>query len=63
MVFINSEKRPREYAAEICALKTREERREALDKVPDKYKDWVAFYVTTSFSIKKHRRMRGHSTP
>lgn len=63
MVFISCEKRPREYAAEIIALKTRQERKEALDKVPAKYKDWVASYVTTSFSIKKHSRIRGHSTP
>jgi len=63
MVFLKLEKRPREYAAEICDLKTREERRAALDKVPDKYKDWVASYVTISFSIKKQRRIKGHSTP
>jgi hypothetical protein len=31
--------RPRHYAAEILALKTREERREALSKVPPDYQE------------------------
>tara|TARA_R100000773_G_scaffold22815_1_gene20099 strand:- start:10266 stop:10421 length:156 start_codon:yes stop_codon:yes gene_type:complete len=49
---MQQEKRPRQYAAEIMALKTRAERREALDKVPDKYKDWVADLVKSAFSLK-----------
>ena len=48
-----SEKRPRHYAEEIMALKTRQERRDALDKVPDKYKDWVADYVKSAYSLRR----------
>lgn len=47
------EKWPRQYAAEIMALKTRQERRDALDKVPEKYKDWVADLVKSAYSLKK----------
>lgn len=42
-------KRPRHYAAEIIAIKTREERRAALAKVPEHLRDWVEFYVKDSF--------------
>tara|TARA_R100000426_G_C4795774_1_gene100535 strand:+ start:634 stop:795 length:162 start_codon:yes stop_codon:yes gene_type:complete len=48
-----SEKRPRHYAAEIMALKTRQERRDALDKVPEKYKDWVADLVKSAYSLRR----------
>ena len=48
-----SEKRPRHYAEEIMALQTRQERRDALDKVPDKYKDWVADLVKSAYSLKR----------
>ena len=50
------EKRPRHYIAEIIELKTREERRLALDKVPDKYKDWVKQEVILYFEFKKFDR-------
>ena len=52
------EKRPRHYIAEIIELKTREERRLALDKVPDKYKDWVKQEVILYFEFKKFDRTR-----
>jgi len=47
------EKRPREYAYEIMQLKTKHQRREALDKVPDKYKDWVSRLVIIAFELRK----------
>lgn len=50
-----SEKRPRFYAAEIIALKTKEERRAALAKVPEHLRDWVEFYVRDSVERKRKR--------
>lgn len=44
-----TEKRPRAYAAEIIKLRTKEERRAALEDVPDKFRDWVKDLVTTEF--------------
>jgi len=55
-VSFHHEKRPRHYIAEIIELKTREERRLALDKVPDKYKDWVKQEVILYFEFKKFDR-------
>lgn len=43
------DRRPRDYAQEICRLRTKEERREALENVPDKFRDWVKDLVTTEF--------------
>lgn len=37
--------RPRQYAAEIIKLKTRDERRAYLDTVPVEYRAMVEFYV------------------
>lgn len=44
-----SEKPPRAYAAEIIKLRTKAERREALENVPDKFRDWVKDLVTMEF--------------
>ena len=51
---LNNEKRPRHYIAEIMALKTREERKEALDKVPEEYKEWVRKSVVNFFELRKY---------
>lgn len=48
--------RPRHYAAEILALKTREERREALLKVPPDYQERVKLYVENEFERRKYTR-------
>lgn len=40
------ELRPRQYAEKILCLETKEERQEYLNtKVPDKFREWVRFYV------------------
>lgn len=49
MYLLNNEKRPRHYISEILALKTRAERREALDKVPEDYREWVRTSVVNHF--------------
>lgn len=46
------EKRPRQYASEIIAL-PKEERRAALDKVPDDLRPWVEFYVRDWWAKKR----------
>jgi hypothetical protein len=43
-------KRPRHYAAEILKLKTKEERRAALDSVAREYQDMVRKHVTDYFN-------------
>jgi len=48
--------RPRHYAAQILALKTREERREALSKVPPEYQERVKLYVENKFERRKYTR-------
>jgi hypothetical protein len=53
---MHHEKRPRHYIQEIVNLKTREERRAALDKVPDKYKDWVKQEVVFYFELQKFKK-------
>jgi hypothetical protein len=47
------EKRPRQYAAEIVALKTREERAQKLTEVPEHLRDLVKKHVTLFFINKK----------
>ena len=39
------EKRPRHYAAEIIQLTTREQRRDALNRVPEAWRELVAAHV------------------
>jgi hypothetical protein len=47
--------RPRFYAAEIIALPTREQRRNALAKVPAEWRDWVEDLVRSAFALQKKR--------
>lgn len=47
---------PRHYAKEICDLKSREERREALAKVPERYRQIVMQHVVNTFAIRKAKR-------
>lgn len=49
------EKRPRQYAAEISAMKTRAERAEALNAVPEKYREWVKRLVVLTFESRGGR--------
>ncbi|MCU7836496.1 MAG: hypothetical protein KZQ83_14760 [gamma proteobacterium symbiont of Taylorina sp.] len=53
--FLESEKWPREYAAEILQMKTRGERTAALNKVPEHLRNWVIDYVVTEFEMRKYR--------
>lgn len=50
------DKWPREYAAEIIALRTKAERREALAKVPEHLRDWVWQLVMDRFERKQAAR-------
>ena len=45
-----AERKPRQYAAEILRLRTKEERRAALDKVPVEIRSIVEFYVAEHFA-------------
>ena len=45
-----AERKPRQYAAEILRLRTKEERRAALDKVPAEIRSIVEFYVAEHFA-------------
>lgn len=51
--------RPRHYAMQILALKTREERREALSKAPAEYQERIKFYVENEFERRKYTRRLG----
>lgn len=53
---IKSEKRPRFYAEAIIAMKDREQRREALEQVPEQFRHWVKFYVVDYFNRRKMKR-------
>lgn len=53
---LSKEKRPRQYAQEIIAMKDREQRREALEQVPEQFRDWVKFYVVDHFNKRKFKR-------
>ena len=53
---MNNLKRPRQYAAEIMTIKGREERREALNKVPEDIRDWVKKLVVNAYEIRAARR-------
>lgn len=48
-------KRPREYAAEILELKTREERRQALEKVPENVREMVRKHVQAFWTLRQER--------
>ena len=49
------DKRPRHYAAEICALATPSERRAALQKVPEEWREITRKHVVNTFSLRKGR--------
>ena len=53
---MNNFKRPRQYAAEIMSIRGREERREALNKVPEDLRDWVKKLVVNAYEIRAARR-------
>ena len=52
---IERPKQPRHYSDEILLLKTKEERREALEKVPEDMRSIVRFYVHDYFA-KRHKK-------
>ena len=47
---------PRHYAAEICDMKTKAERRKALELVPEHWKDLVKKHVEITFAIQGIKR-------
>lgn len=47
---LSNGKWPRQYAAEIMAMKTRDERRAALDKVPEHFRALVKKHVECQFT-------------
>ena len=49
------QKRPRHYAEEIVKLKSREERKSALEKIPDEFKAMVKTHVEVYFLRKKSK--------
>jgi hypothetical protein len=49
------EKRPRHYAAEIAKLKTLEERRTAIEQVPEHYKEIVKTHLKNTWFVNQHR--------
>ncbi len=51
-----TEKPPRQYAAEIQDLPTREERAAALEKVPKHLRALVMEHVRTTFELRKWRK-------
>ena len=52
-VRLTHEKRPRQYAAEIMALRTREERRNALANVPEHLRELTEAHVRITFDRRK----------
>lgn len=46
-------KPPREYAQEITQMKTREQRREALEQVPKDFREWVRKLVMMAYDRSK----------
>lgn len=48
-------KQPRHYADEILKLKTKEERKAALEQVPEEMRQTVKFYVHDHFA-KRHKK-------
>lgn len=52
---------PRQYAAEIIVLPTLEQRREALARVPEQWREWVKDYVVDYFN-KRHFLKRYQQT-
>jgi hypothetical protein len=50
---LRKEKRPRQYAQEIIVMTTKEQRRAALEQVPEQFRDWVKFYVIDHFNKRR----------
>jgi len=53
---------PRQWAAKIIQLPTREQRREALEQVPEKWRDWVRNLVEDYFAKRQIARRRRANT-
>lgn len=51
-----SEKWPREYAGEIIKLKTKQQRIEAIKKVPENYKELVIKHVENHFEKRAFKK-------
>ncbi len=49
---------PRQWAAEIIRLPSREQRREALERVPEPWRDWVRELVEDYFAKRQIARRR-----
>lgn len=49
-----NERRPRQYAAEIIALRTKEERAAALARVPEHLRELTRRHVETEFDRRKY---------
>lgn len=55
-----TELRPRNYAARIAKLETLEERRAALEQVPEQWRDIVKTHLKIAFERKRFERDQGH---
>lgn len=51
-------KRPRQYASEIMAINTLQERRAMLNEVPVEYRDMVKHYILQAESLDESRQAR-----
>ena len=54
-----TDKRPRHYADEILQLKTKAERKKALDNVPSHFSDWVRKIVEISYAVRANKNRNG----
>lgn len=52
---MKDEKRPRHYAAELVALESKEQRIEALKKVPEHLQEMVKTHLKIYWFIKQHQ--------
>jgi hypothetical protein len=57
------EKRPRHYALEICKLKTKEERLEALFLVPEHLREMTKVHVINTFALNAQRLVKYNLQP
>lgn len=53
--------RPRQHAAEILALRTREERAARLDEVPEQWRELVKKHVEIQYELLKWRKYANRS--
>lgn len=61
--FWQTPKPPRDYAAEIVRLKSRDERRAALERVPPAYRDMVRKHVENTLLLAWHWQRRISERP